>query len=114
MLDRFGVDRAQAQRVAQTALRLYQELVPKASEEMSKRLGWAALLHEIGFAISHGDYHKHSAYLVQNADLAGFSTSDQEHIAMLVLAQRGNLRKVHQSARRPRACAPRSWRCGSR
>ena len=97
MLDRFGVDRAQAQRVAQTALRLYQELVPKASEEMSKRLGWAALLHEIGFAISHSDYHKHSAYLVQNADLAGFSTSDQEHIAMLVLAQRGNLRKVNQS-----------------
>ncbi len=97
MLDRFGVDRAQAQRVAQTALRLYQDMMPKASEEMSKRLGWAALLHEIGFAISHGDYHKHSAYLVQNADLAGFSTSDQEHIAMLVLAQRGNLRKVNQS-----------------
>lgn len=97
MLDRFGVDRAQAKRVAQTALRLYQEMVPKASEEASKQLGWAALLHEIGFAISHGDYHKHSAYLAQNADLAGFSTSDQEHIAMLVLAQRGNLRKVNQS-----------------
>jgi exopolyphosphatase / guanosine-5'-triphosphate,3'-diphosphate pyrophosphatase len=97
MLDRFGVDRAQAKRVTQTALRLYQEMVPKASEEASKQLGWAALLHEIGFAISHGDYHKHSAYLVQNADLAGFSTSDQEHIAMLVLAQRGNLRKVNQS-----------------
>ena len=63
---------------------------------MSKRLGWAALLHEVGFAISHGDYHKHSSYLVQHADMAGFSTSDQEHVALLVLGQRGNLRKIHE------------------
>jgi exopolyphosphatase/guanosine-5'-triphosphate,3'-diphosphate pyrophosphatase len=95
MLDRFGVDRAQSQRVAATALHLYSELVAVAREEMIKRLGWAALLHEVGFAISHGDYHKHSAYLVQHADMAGFSTSDQEHIAQLVLGQRGNLRKVY-------------------
>ncbi|HQR19970.1 MAG TPA: Ppx/GppA phosphatase family protein [Burkholderiaceae bacterium] len=95
MLERFSVDRAQAQRVAATALQLYRELVPGAREEMGKQLGWAALLHEVGFAISHGDYHKHSAYLVQHADLAGFSTSDQDHIALLVLGQRGNLRKVH-------------------
>lgn len=96
MLDQFSVDRAQAQRVAATALQLFKELVPAAREEMSKRLGWAALLHEVGFAISHSDYHKHSAYLVQHADMAGFSTSDQEHIALLVLGQRGNLRKVHE------------------
>jgi exopolyphosphatase/guanosine-5'-triphosphate,3'-diphosphate pyrophosphatase len=95
MLDRFGVDRDQAKRVAGTALSLFGELVPGAREELGKRLGWAALLHEVGFAISHSDYHKHSSYLVQNADLAGFSTSDQEHIALLVLGQRGNLRKIH-------------------
>jgi exopolyphosphatase/guanosine-5'-triphosphate,3'-diphosphate pyrophosphatase len=95
MLDRFGVDRAQAARVATTVRQLYAQLAPRAPDEMGKRLAWAALLHEVGFAISHSDYHKHSAYLVQHADLAGFSTSDQEHIAQLVLGQRGNLRKVH-------------------
>jgi exopolyphosphatase/guanosine-5'-triphosphate,3'-diphosphate pyrophosphatase len=95
MIERFGVDRAQAARVAATANTLHGQLDPAAREAMSKRLGWAALLHEIGFAISHGDYHKHSAYMVQHADMAGFSTSDQEHIATLVLGQRGNLRKVH-------------------
>lgn len=94
MLDRFGVDRAQATRVAQTAGLLYRELVPSASEELAKHLAWAARLHEVGFAISHSDYHKHSSYLVQNADLAGFSTSDQERIAQLVLGQRGNLKKI--------------------
>jgi exopolyphosphatase/guanosine-5'-triphosphate,3'-diphosphate pyrophosphatase len=97
MLERFGVDRAQAARVAATARTLYAELAPAAPDELVKRLAWAAQLHEIGFAISHSDYHKHSAYLVQHADLAGFSTSDQERIAVLVLAQRGNLRKVHQA-----------------
>jgi exopolyphosphatase/guanosine-5'-triphosphate,3'-diphosphate pyrophosphatase len=94
LLERFGVDRAQAQRVAAVALQFYGDLMPGARSEMGKRLQWASLLHEVGFAISHSDYHKHSAYLVQHADLAGFSTSDQEHIALLVLGQRGNLRKV--------------------
>jgi len=94
LLERFSVDRAQAQRVAAVALQFYGDLMPGARSEMGKRLQWASLLHEVGFAISHSDYHKHSAYLVQHADLAGFSTSDQEHIALLVLGQRGNLRKV--------------------
>jgi exopolyphosphatase/guanosine-5'-triphosphate,3'-diphosphate pyrophosphatase len=94
LLERFGVDRAQAERVAATAQQFHAEAAPGARAEMGKRLHWAALLHEVGFAISHGDYHKHSAYLVQHADLAGFSTSDQEHIALLVLGQRGNLRKI--------------------
>jgi exopolyphosphatase/guanosine-5'-triphosphate,3'-diphosphate pyrophosphatase len=97
MLDRFGVDRAQAARVAKTAGMLYGELASSAPEELAKRLAWAARLHEVGFAISHSDYHKHSAYLIQNADLAGFSTSDQEHIAQLVLGQRGNLKKVYEA-----------------
>jgi exopolyphosphatase/guanosine-5'-triphosphate,3'-diphosphate pyrophosphatase len=94
MLDRFGVDRAQAGRVAATAQQLHAELTGNTTEEGVKRLVWAARLHEIGFAISHNDYHKHSAYLIEHADMAGFSTSDQERIALLVLAQRGNLKKV--------------------
>jgi exopolyphosphatase/guanosine-5'-triphosphate,3'-diphosphate pyrophosphatase len=34
---------------------------------------------------------------VQHTDLAGFSTSDQERIALLVLGQRGNLKKVYEA-----------------
>ncbi len=91
----FKVDRQQAQRVAAVAAQLYAALAPATSDDMSNRLRWAALLHEIGFAISHNDYHKHSAYLLEHSDLAGFSTSDQEQLATLVMAQRGNLKKVH-------------------
>lgn len=95
MQARFGVDRAHAQRVCALAMQFYSALNTSAGDEMANRLRWAALLHEVGFAISHNDYHKHAAYLIQHSDIAGFSTSDQERVATLVLAQRGNLRKVH-------------------
>ena len=98
---RFDVDRAQAQQVARIARELHDALHPQAGEEEIKRLAWAAALHEVGFAISHNDHHKHGAYLVSNADLAGFSTSDQRRIATLILAQRGNLRKVAEALADP-------------
>src|ERR1700739_3812736 len=91
---RFGIDRAQAERVAQNALGLFRAVAPSAGEESFKGLLRAAQLHEVGTAVSHGDYHKHSAYLIEHGDLPGFSTSDQKDIAELVLGQRGNLRKV--------------------
>lgn len=94
MQGRFGVDRAQARRVGQLARQFFDVLQPAAEAELDKRLAWAAALHEVGFAISHSDYHRHGAYLVQHSDLAGFSTSDQERIAQLVIGQRGNLKKV--------------------
>jgi len=91
---RYGADRSLANMVAATAHKFYHALFPDAPEEAVRTLRFASQLHEIGYAVSHSDYHKHSAYLVRNGDLPGFSTSDQERIAELVLGQRGNLRKV--------------------
>jgi exopolyphosphatase/guanosine-5'-triphosphate,3'-diphosphate pyrophosphatase len=99
MMKRFSVDREQAERVAAIATDLHRAAVARPAGELVKRLHFAAMLHEVGFAVSHGDYHKHSAYLVQHSDLAGFSTSEQERIAVLVLAQRGNLKKVAEALR---------------
>lgn len=103
--NRFDVDRTQAKRVAKFALDTFALLAPGADEEHVKRLGWAAALHEVGFAISHADYHKHGAYLVAHGDLAGFSTSDQERIAQLIVAQRGNLKKVSAALADPARAA---------
>jgi len=91
---RYGADRSLARGVGITAQKFYHALLPNAPEEAVRTLRFACQLHEIGFAVSHSDYHKHAAYLVRNGDLPGFSTSDQERIAELVLGQRGNLRKV--------------------
>ncbi|MFN7572663.1 MAG: Ppx/GppA family phosphatase [Betaproteobacteria bacterium] len=94
---RYGVDRAQAERVGALARRFFDALAPQAGDEMVKRLAWAAALQEVGFAVSHNDHHKHGAYLIANGDLPGFSVTDQERIALLVLGQRGNLRKLGEA-----------------
>ena len=103
--DRFAVDRAQARRVSRIAQQALCQLTGEADPDLVQQLGWAASLHEVGFAISHNDYHKHGAYLVQHADLAGFSTSDQERIALLLLGQRGNLKKLAGALDAPDALA---------
>jgi exopolyphosphatase / guanosine-5'-triphosphate,3'-diphosphate pyrophosphatase len=96
MVDRFLVDRPQAERVADLSLRLFRQLQGGSRKlgEPEKMLIRAAMLHEVGFVISHGDYHKHGAYILEHSDLSGFSTDDQVATARLVLGQRGNLRKI--------------------
>lgn len=51
-------------------------------------------MHEVGMVISHTDYHKHGAYMVEHADMAGFTTREQRLMSRLILSQKGNLRKV--------------------
>ena len=62
--------------------------------EGDRELGWACDLHELGMMVSHHDHHRHSAYLLSHADAAGFSQSQQRHLAAMVLGQRGGLRKI--------------------
>ena len=91
---RYHVDAAQAERVAGLARALYAGLVPRAREVDQYMLSWAAALHEIGLTIAHAGYHKHSAYILSNADMPGFSRDEQARLARLVLAHRGKLSKL--------------------
>ena len=59
-----------------------------------RQLGWAAQLHEIGSQISHSDYHKHGAYILDNADAPGFALYELHRLSLLVLGHRGKLRKL--------------------
>lgn len=96
-MQRYEVDRRQAARVATAALEFYQQLRPQDDIEESPQalfLAWAARLHEIGVSIAHASYHKHSAYVLANADMPGFSRRDQDVLARLVLAHRGRLERV--------------------
>lgn len=44
-------------------------------------LEYAALLHDVGYAINPRQHHKHSYYLITNSDLAGFTAEEIEMIA---------------------------------
>jgi exopolyphosphatase/guanosine-5'-triphosphate,3'-diphosphate pyrophosphatase len=94
---RYGVDRLQAKRVALLAVQLLQQAVTGSEEErelIARQLRWGAALHEIGLSISHSAYHKHSAYILSNADMPGFSKMDQVKMAALVLGHTGKLTKL--------------------
>lgn len=91
---RFEVDLAQAARVRDVALALHDAVALDDDAQARRELAWACELHEIGMAISHHDYHRHSAYLLSHLDAPGFSQSQQRRMAQLALAQRGGLRKV--------------------
>ena len=45
-------------------------------------------LHEAGLAISHSQFHRHGAYLLEHSDLPGFSRPEQRLMAFLVRAHR--------------------------
>ena len=97
---RYHVDAAQAERVRRLALALYDALAPGREREGDadrQMLGWAASLAEIGLSIEHAQYHKHSAYVLQHADMPGFSKMEQQRLARLVLAHRGKLGKLHDA-----------------
>jgi exopolyphosphatase/guanosine-5'-triphosphate,3'-diphosphate pyrophosphatase len=96
---RYHVDPVQAGHVGQLGIDLLRQLagaLPLDLEAALKRLSWAARLHEIGLSIAHGGFHKHSAYIVEHADMPGFSKKEQAQLARLVLAQRGSLSKAAQ------------------
>jgi exopolyphosphatase/guanosine-5'-triphosphate,3'-diphosphate pyrophosphatase len=94
---RFEVDTEQANRVKHIALNLQRSLLPDLADEDTRELAWACDLHEIGLMVSHHDHHRHSAYLLDHLDAAGFSQSQQRRIGELVLGQRGGLRKVESA-----------------
>jgi len=102
-LRRYNADAAQAARVQALALAIHDALCAQRdetdAEDDSARmmLDWAARLAEVGLSVAHAQYHKHSAYILSNADMPGFSKMEQQRLARLVLAHRGKLSKVEDA-----------------
>jgi exopolyphosphatase/guanosine-5'-triphosphate,3'-diphosphate pyrophosphatase len=97
---RYHIDAAQAERVKNLSLTIYDALAPLNEREDDPdrlTLAWAARLAEIGLSIAHAAYHKHSAYVLSNADMPGFSRMEQARLARVVLAHRGKLGKVQDA-----------------
>ncbi|MBP9955989.1 exopolyphosphatase [Geopseudomonas guangdongensis] len=94
LMERCHVDLEQAARVEAKA----QSILAKVGAAWGlnddwhrELLGWAARVHEVGLDIAHYHYHKHGAYILEHADLAGFSRIDQQMLALLVRGHRRNI-----------------------
>lgn len=94
LMERYHVEKDQADRVERTVLGFLPQVMEAwgLPETRSMELcTWAARLHEIGLDIAHSHYHKHGAYVLENADLPGFTVQEQRLLATLVRAHRRKL-----------------------
>jgi exopolyphosphatase/guanosine-5'-triphosphate,3'-diphosphate pyrophosphatase len=99
---RFDVDSVHGKRVAKVACHLFGQMQANSRnrldaderERHQRKLDWAAQLHEIGAHISHNEYHKHGAYILDNADAMGLTLTELHRLSLLVLGHRGKLRKL--------------------
>jgi len=94
MMRRYHVDAAQAARVEASALSFLAQVAADwglSDPQAELSLKWAARLHEIGLDVAHSGYHRHGAYLLENADMPGFAHEEQLLLARLVGAHRRKL-----------------------
>lgn len=97
---RYHVDMRQAERVRRLALKLL-GAAGRSDARETRLVDWAARLHEIGLSVSHSGYQRHSGYILENADMPGFSRTDQSRLALLARAQRGVLVKLPEFSAEP-------------
>ena len=91
---RYHVDGPQADRVEATAVALLEQVESEwgLEEPLAELvLRWAARLHETGLGIAHSKYQRHSAYLLQHADMPGFPREEQLLLSAMVGGHRRQL-----------------------
>lgn len=106
---RYQIDDKQATRVMQTCRHLIKTCSADwtLNDTQKNLLLWSCQLHETGLAIAHSQYQKHSGYLVEASDMAGFSQLEQRFMAVMVRHHRRNIpgewhdglpERLHQTA----------------
>ena len=92
---RFGYEESHALQVANLAETIFDSLAPVYNLERHHRtlLSAAALLHDVGYHISHESHHKHTLYLIKHSEMIGFSEIEKLIIANVARYHKGSLPK---------------------
>ncbi len=96
---RYGYEERHALQVADLAEKMFDQIAPLYNLKRHLRtiLSAAALLHDIGYHISHESHHKHSLYLIKHSEITGFSENEKLIIANMARYQRGSMPKESHS-----------------
>ena len=99
MAKRYGVPMKHARHVASLSHRLFEVLQPLhlLPPAAGKLIEASAYLHDIGHFVSGTGHHKHSAYLVANSDLPGFTDEERLTIAALCRFHRKSMPQPRHS-----------------
>ncbi|MGL4214794.1 MAG: exopolyphosphatase, partial [Morganella morganii] len=88
LVEHYNVDNAQVLRVLTTMKNLYRQWAEQnpslVDPQLEAILVWAVWLHEVGLSINLSGLHRHSAYILQNTNLPGFTQEQQLLLATLV------------------------------
>ncbi len=93
---RFAGANPHGEQVARLAVALFDGLAPALRLPPAARelLEYAALLHDIGHVIDHDRHHRHTSYLIRNADLLGFEAVEIEILAQVARGHRKQVPKA--------------------
>jgi exopolyphosphatase/guanosine-5'-triphosphate,3'-diphosphate pyrophosphatase len=85
LAQRFVADMGHSRQVARLAVSLFDDLagVHRLPASCRPLLEAAAILHDLGHAVSYQRHHKHSYYLIRNADLPGLADQQRELVALI-------------------------------
>jgi exopolyphosphatase / guanosine-5'-triphosphate,3'-diphosphate pyrophosphatase len=94
--ENFHYEKSHARQVAHLALQIFDQTEELHHLGPNERvyLESAALLHEVGLFISHAQHHRHSYYLIRNAELLGFTENEKEIVANIARYHRKSHPKV--------------------
>ncbi len=85
-------DEAHARTVARLALQLFDSAAESGFHDLKdaerELLYYAALLHDIGAFLSYSNHHRHTHYLIRNAELLGFDQREIDLLAAIALFHR--------------------------
>lgn len=96
LINQYDIDIKYAKLVGQTAKHFYKQLQMQLNQKWNKDLKnllvWATQLHEIGLGINFSNLHKHSAYILKNSRLNGFSEEQRLFLSTLVRFHRKSIK----------------------
>ncbi len=94
LIKRYAVDAEQAGRVSQTVQSLWAQTRHswQLSDEWRQLLQFACYVYEIGLQINSSSVQRHSAYILNNANLPGFNQEQQRVLACLVRYHRRKIK----------------------
>jgi len=95
LIQRYHVDKQHADNVKQQASYLFESF--SKPWQLEKDNGYHLLkascdLHEIGLLLEFKQHQKHSAYIIQHADMPGFDQVDKQFLSAMVLLYKGDIK----------------------
>jgi exopolyphosphatase/guanosine-5'-triphosphate,3'-diphosphate pyrophosphatase len=90
---RYDYDAPHSHHVARLAIQIFDKTraIHRMTDQESKLLEYAALLHDIGYHIAHNNHHRHSLYLIKNSEMPGFTGNETAIMAAVARYHRGSM-----------------------